>query len=440
MKNSVLVGAIGLLAWVAAAENKTWCGASGSWDVSANWLPAGVPAAADTVVFAQSCSVQVPSSFAGVFCVSNGSRVAVQVSEAAAFALKPLAGATFSKTGAGVLTARAYMGVNPGTVEVAAGEMVLAGNGTDAAGAFGSLVVKAGATARVQDSPAATRHAGAYRFAASSGVYYSDERTDTYGQTQRFTPESYHDMWYARTWLDAASIHEGVLSPTGSQSFLQDVLDTAGYQALISAGSKLYTYAQALVMREGTGASTMTVTQTGFTGTFVSGFSLGGERGKGWTKTVNSSAIAASATCGWQEFCLAGFTEKALTSVPYLLVTQSAPYPGGVQVLSSRRLWHGVACDVLTVEAGGTLAIAADQAFAVGRAEQCDVAGTVSAGNAGAVFALMGGRASGLKAAFPLSSLAGFGGTVELGATACVTAPVSTHTPHLSMVKVRFSQ
>lgn len=427
MRRLMLINAIGLMAFATFAETKTWLGGE-AWDSPGSWSPAVVPAAADTVVFPQSGTVVVPSSFAGVFCVSNGATVGAVVAADSAFTVKPLAGSTFSKSGAGTLTVRAYMGVNPGTVEAAEGTLVLAGNGTDAAGAFGNVVVKAGAAVCVEQSPAGTRHAVAYRFAKSSGVYYKDEVTDTYGQTRKFTADSFHEMWSARKWLDASSVHEGILVSEGNQNVLSDVLDADGYKEIVSAKVPLYTYAQALVLREGTAASTLRVARTGFTGNFILGFRMGDNRGSDWSSgtPVATCDLSASSACGWQEFCLAGFSkDEQLTAAPNLLVTQDAVYPGGERVLSERRLWHGVACDTLTVEEDGSLFLAADQALAVGRAEQCTVAGTVTAGSTGSVFALMGGRASGTKVAFPLAALAGFNGTVELGATARAVADAS---------------
>ena len=282
MRILTLINAICLMAFATFAETKTWLG-GGSWDSPGSWSPAGVPAAADTVVFSQSGTVDVPSSFAGVFSVSDGATVEAVVSADSAFVVKPLAGSTFSKSGAGVLTVRAYMGVNPGTVEAAGGTLVLAGNGTDAAGAFGSVVVKAGAAVCVEQSPAATRHAGAYRFAKSSGVYYKDAKTDTYGRTRFFTSDEFHDMWLGRQWLDTSSVHEGILVSEGNQNVLSDVLDADGYNAIVSAAVPLYTYAHALVMCEGTAASKMSIARTGFKKSFILGFRMGDNGGYNWS-------------------------------------------------------------------------------------------------------------------------------------------------------------
>lgn len=156
----VLAAVLGVGASLAATV--TWTGAAGDgqWATDANWDGGVRPGAGDDVCFAVSAALTVPTDFAGTVCVQGeGTRLVLDVAEAAACTVAVDEGATLEKTGAGTLTLRAAPGYHPGGIVVTAGEAVFAGNGDwEAPGAFGPVAVAAGAGARVVESPADQRH------------------------------------------------------------------------------------------------------------------------------------------------------------------------------------------------------------------------------------------------------------------------------------------
>lgn len=147
---------------VSLAATVTWTGAAGDgqWATDANWDGGVRPGADDDVCFTVSATLAVPTDFAGTVCVQGeGTRLVLDVDEAAACTVAVDEGATLEKTGAGTLTLRAAPGFHPGRVVVTAGEAVFAGNGDwEAPGAFGPVAVAAGAGARIVESPATQRH------------------------------------------------------------------------------------------------------------------------------------------------------------------------------------------------------------------------------------------------------------------------------------------
>ena len=191
-----------LLAGGASARGDTnvWTGAAqADWQTASSWSLGRVPNADDWAKFETAADVKPPSDFGGVVWI-DGAQVSVTVEAATRFAVK-LSGAdaSLTKRGLGVLTVSPVRGVNPGTVAVAQGELDFAGNGNEAPGAFDRLVVAAGATARVTESPIETRHG-----AVIHGGYASkDELPDGfetreyyYWFSSRLTTMSLYDfMW-----------------------------------------------------------------------------------------------------------------------------------------------------------------------------------------------------------------------------------------------------
>lgn len=147
---------------VSLAATVTWTGAAGDgeWATDANWDGGVRPGADDDALFTVSATLAVPADFAGTVCVQGeGTRLVLDVDEAAACTVAVDEGATLEKAGAGTLTLRAAPGYHPGGIVVTAGEAVFAGNGDwEAPGAFGPVAVAAGAGARVVESPADQRH------------------------------------------------------------------------------------------------------------------------------------------------------------------------------------------------------------------------------------------------------------------------------------------
>ena len=149
-----------------AAENVTpavcvWTGAASSeWDNAGNWLDGVRPGNNDVVLFRSDASVSPSDSFCGVLQLEGAVVVTAFVSGTSDMTLRLTSSSagvpSFVKRGNGSLVLRVARGINPGTVTVAEGAVDFAQNASGEPGAFDRIVIAAGASARVVDSPFAT--------------------------------------------------------------------------------------------------------------------------------------------------------------------------------------------------------------------------------------------------------------------------------------------
>lgn len=445
---ALVISAVVSLGGLASGATNIWLGpVSSDWNEPGNWSLNAVPEATDIVEFPVAANITMPMSYAGVMKIADTVAVEATITGTTEFSLKVPRGATFTKKGPGDLTLKAYPGAHQGAVTLAEGKTYLKGNGIDAAGAFGVMTVKTGATVEVIDSPAATRHGGVYLCGVPDGTYfYEDERTDSYGESMySLTYQKLLERWEGLRYIDQNyPVNRGITVPGEGQVFFGQ--GTQGPLDAFNPGKANAEYAmisiRALMLAERETTVEIYEEKRSFKtfSNFASSFNLAVDDTREFCKSgwgdfgpTGSWSGSAALTRGWHEFYmsgrpdLSGFWTTDTIKYGYYTADFKAraflPYSKDGGYLTADRLWHGVCAASLIVEEGATFKIADEQAFAVGAFEACSIAtGSLVSGGKGAYFTIAGGQGDGTSDAFPLSAMRDFDGLIELGATAVVQA------------------
>ena len=388
----------------ASSGTRAWIGgAAGDWSNAANWDPEGVPAASETVVFAESAAVSPSPTFLGTISVGAGATLSATYASAARFSLAVASGGRFEKRGTGEATIMPADGDYPGTVVVIEGSAAFAGNGLlDAPGVFGPLEVAAGATARVIESPFETRHA-VVTFAQfdSRAEGTKTGEFNTYAKLQSKWAEYLADPATCRKSYSTYGVTNSFTcasSPPGS-SYLPDemVANTNKYFAFItkavflfpSSKNRRWSYAD------------------------IDG-SAYFYRGTAGTATGYNTSGTLLTRAGWVPFAV-GFggngAQSTLTGENLITIRLDSNVPAALDnVFSHGSIWKGVCFGGLSLAEGATLRVEEGQAVGFAFTAEPTIAGSVIAGGSGACFSLM------LSDAFvDLAPLTSFAGRVEVG-------------------------
>ncbi|MBQ6247669.1 MAG: hypothetical protein IJK04_12440 [Kiritimatiellae bacterium] len=383
----------------ASSGTRTWIGGdSGDWNTAANWDPEGVPAANETVVFAESAAVAPPASFAGTVSVAAGATVAATYAAPATFSIAVAAGGRFEKHGAAEAIISPADGDYPGTVAVCEGSAAFAGNGPEnAPGLFGPLEVAAGATARVVESPFNMRHAVVTyaKFDARDEATKTAE-FNTYAKLQAKWEEFAAGGAFRKSWV-----------PSGLASPFALGTGTAYLPGEITVGTnKQFAFiAKAIILFP-----------TSQTRRWYPADSYGSAR-------YNIGSAVAAATDpnartvhtlseGWQPFAV-GFGSNGQSAGGAQLIgfRMDVELPSSLEnVLSHGTIWNGVCFGGLSLPAGATLRVEDGQAVGFAFADAPSIAGSVVAGGPDACFSLMLDNAP-----LDLATLADFAGKIEVG-------------------------
>ncbi len=364
----------------------------GDWANGANWADEAAPAATDTAFFAATVTVTPPESFTGTLAVSNATvTVQVEADTARSFSSAVHAGAKLIKTGTGTLTLKAAPGPYSGDISVGAGEVRFSGNGaTAASGLFGHLSVASGATARVVDSPADTRH-GALVVAVDNNKVEFEEASF---QATVNTFADYLEIWDG---IEVTNENQrAVYLPTkdrplfaASNLWMPTFYQWRDYFAL---------YSRAVFLSSVAGTASFQHRADDFTVLYIDG-------AKFLTGNNNTQAKSRTLTAGWHSIDTA-MAENAGNE--YLEMFFSGPMFNAATRFEADLLWRGVCFSGLNLPDGATLDVAAGQAVAFALGAEMDVAGTVS-GGAGSVVTVASGTFSAAAA-----SLGDFAGSVEV--------------------------
>ena len=432
-----------LLAGGASARGDTnvWTGAAqADWQTASSWSLGRVPNADDWAKFETAADVKPPSDFGGVVWI-DGAQVSVTVEAATRFAVK-LSGAdaSLTKRGLGVLTVSPVRGVNPGTVAVAQGELDFAGNGNEAPGAFDRLVVAAGATARVTESPIETRHG-----AVIHGGYASkDELPDGfetreyyYWFSSRLTTMSLYDfMWDTYFACPSDARCSAVVVPEGdAKALAYEHRLTPAYLLEQKKQMMMLTRALLLVetplsgsyfLKNGTGGGAMSAW-------FVDGVKMGD---LSWGSAAATEYKRTFST-GWHElaFSLWGESDYGWKE-NWLRFSRTSPADGESGLLTEDNLWLGVCFNVIDLSEGGSLVIADGQALGVSTSDNLNLSGSVRSETANAVLAVMSSYARAGQTSDRIAKLTGLGsfdGVLELGRMAIVELPETAATDAFSV-------
>ena len=446
MKKFVVSIAVFLSALAAqAAENVTpavcvWTGAASSeWDNSGNWMDGVKPGNSDVAVFRSDASVSPPDTFDGVLQLEGPVTVTATVSAPAGFALRSVsssAGApSFVKRGSAVLKLRPWRGMNRGMVTVAEGSVDFSSAGMDAPGAFDVVVVRAGASARVVDSPFETRHgvavkAGFMSFNADclpSGFGgFDDGRTDAYyyfsgdlaeeGNESQTLADRLEYMW--DTDFSLTTCVKRCFVPTDALPALCGTNSMP--QEIFAAQFQTVTYTRAIVLSEN-GSAIRRKIQNGTGGGTMSAWVLDGETfarcswgGYRYDKSAEISrgfhslnvSLWSESSYGWKQ--------------NWATLSRDPANCSDSGYMTPDVFWFGVCCNALTVEEGAELTIADGQALGVAVTENFNVAGRIVSEGPSACIALLSSYSvdgNPRTTALPLSGFGDYAGLIEVGRT-----------------------
>ena len=375
------------------AATVTWTGTAGDglWTTDANWDGDVRPGAGDDALFTASATLAVPTDFTGMVCVQGeGTRLVLDVAEAAACTVAVDEGATLEKTGAGTLTLRAAPGYHPGGIVVTAGEAVFAGNGDwEAPGAFGPVAVAAGAGARVVESPANQRH-GVPVFA---GGRTADEIKDIWAT---HTPHANFEAVWAG--LDKTVETNRVLTVfSGEKPF---ALSNGWVPAAWKGKDYYMTWARTLFLMPQEEKIRASLYADDFGQVYMDG--------EEWFGHVQHTTVDTTRPLARGFHALDLFFGD-LTGGDGLSLRLAGKVFGGAGPLArGDAFWKGVAFARLDLAAGATLALEDGQALALAVGEMSTLNGVV-AGGAGSVLAVGSGTLT-----VDAACLSGFGGKIEL--------------------------
>lgn len=409
---------------VLAAATNVWTGASsGAWGEPSNWNTQSVPAADDIAVFTGPATVAPPADFRGCIRNMGSGELTVSVAADAEFSLAlgsysfAGTGASFRKTGSGKLTLHAWPGVNPGKVTIAEGPVDFVGNGDGAAGAFDEVEIAAGVVARVASSPAATRFG--YWYAVSQGSMTGDEITSfrETGDTAEIVARCENNAY----------VPEGNTSTKGVCAIDRAVraFDVAGCPtaAFTAVGNKdgVQFYYRGVMLVENPGSYSHAVAITHGNG-INARFSIDAQVFKLNTKTsVTLGAVRFEH--GWRAFTFGGRGDNRYVGAPaaFTFSRNGVAYPGDTGGFTGVKFWNGVCFNALKVCAGASVTIADGSAMAVANARRLEIEGSFESDTSDAHLYLASDWADASHTRyFALDSLDGFGGTVDLGASAVV--------------------
>ncbi len=344
-----LLAHAGVVVWTGGAGD-------GDWANGANWEGAAAPAATDTAFFAAAVTVTPPESFTGTLAVSNATvTVHVDADTARAFSSAVHPGAKLIKTGAGTLTLKATPGPYSGDISVDAGTICFSGNGTHAAsGLFGHLTVASGATARVVDSPADTRH-GALVVAADNNVAFDVANFLA-------TVDTFADFSAVWDGIEVANENQRVVyQPTKNQPLFSS--SNFWMPSYYRGRDRFALYSRAVFLSPAAGTVNVRHRADDYTVLHVDGVQF-------LTGNNNTTNKQLTLTAGWHSIDTA-LAENGGD------VYQEISFSGGllstVSQFEADVLWRGVCFSGLDLPVGATLDVAAGQAvaFALGGGDGC---------------------------------------------------------------------
>lgn len=422
---------------LAQGATNVWTGAVGAeWQSASSWSLGRVPDAADWAKFETAADVAPPSDFGGVIWV-DGAQVSVAVEAATRLAVK-LSGteASLTKRGLGVLTVSPVRGVNPGTVAVTQGELAFAGNGDEAPGAFDRLVVAAGATARVTESPIATRHGAVIHGGYTSKDALPDGYTESdyyYWFSSRLTTMPLYDfMWDTYFACPSDTRCYAVVVPEGdAKALAYEHRLTPAY--LLERQEKMMMLTRAILLVEtplsgsyflknGTGGGAMSAW-------FVDGVQMGD---LSWGGNSAATEYKRTFSTGWHELALSLWGEASYGwKQNWLRFSRTSPADGESGLLTEDNLWLGVCFNAIDLADGGSLVIADGQALGISTSDNLNLSGSVRSETASAVLAVMSSYVRAGQTPDRVAKLTGLGsfvGVLELGRMAVVELPETAAT------------
>ena len=396
----------------AAANAAKWIGgASGDWDTAANWEPATVPAAGETVAFTNSAAVAVASAVTNAVSVPAGKTLSATFSAPARLSLALAAGARFEKLGSAEPAFQPVNGYYPGTVAVLAGSAAFAGNGaTNAPGAFGTLEVAADATARVIESPFADRHAVLTRAvfdARAEGTKLAE--FDSFAKAEaKWTVFATNGLSFTKVFRTSGVTNSFGWSSPNMAPYLPPEMQAATnkYYAFMTKAIFLVPspMSRNWIFGDISGSSHAYLNQTRYSSDY-----------RETTRTVTPTAA------GFLPF-MVGFSANNAplpTSDRLYYLRMDTVLVNGTRenVFSDGSIWNGVCFAGLSLAEGGTLRIEDGQAAGFSFVTDPLIKGSVVAGGGSACFSMMHAYEP-----VDLASLKSFAGKLELGVHGKVTA------------------
>ena len=443
---------------VQAAGNFTptvcvWTGSvSSDWNDSGNWHDGVRPGSSDVALFRSDASISPPDSFCGVIQLEGAVAVTAMVSAQSAFTLRSVSSSSgvpsFVKRGNGVLALCAARGINPGTVTVAEGSVDFVRNATGEPGAFDRIVIASGASARVADSPFASRHGVAVKagFMSFEKSYlpegfggFSDNGSESYfyfaggsgskgfevGKETQSLADRLDYMW--DTSFSLTTVVERCFVPTETLPALCGTNSIP--QELFTAQRQTVTYTRAIILSENAGAIRRTV-QNGTGGGSMSAWVL--DRAEfarcawGGIRYDKSDSFSR----GFHELNVTLWSESSYGwKNNWTTLSRTPINRSDTGYLTPDVLWYGVCCNALAVEEGATLTVADGQALGVARTEDLVVAGRILSTGPTACVSLLSSYAQDGEIRTNASLLRGFdefAGQIEIGRTTHVRLPDTT--------------
>lgn len=419
----IMVAALSCGFGVLASATNVWTGAtSGAWTEPANWDTYTVPAADDVAVFTGAATVTPPADFHGCIRNMGAGELAVAVPVDAEFHLAlgtysfADTGASFRKTGTGKLTLHAWPGINPGTVTVAEGAVAFAGNGNEAPGAFDSIVVEAGASATVVESPSSTRHGYAYRIGKPNMTWVNNGNSGDYAEFR--TGDA---AVLVRRWEQWSFVHEeyegntcrfsGIVTVDDNENaFDEHGIPTAAMNSVYALGNNnSLCYYRGIFLCDSDTEQTLTFNLTKCNSSY-------------WNFAINDSTSCAgnhaspfskqyscSYSRGWATHTMGFQADLRFGGTPLRFNISD-----GTGALTGKRLWNGVCANSLEVAPGASFTIGDGQAFAISNARALKNSGTFASATDDAILYLASDWDTG-DAVLKESSILGFTGTLEYG-------------------------